>query len=31
LGFTPKLQTEAVRVMEMLLKALKKKDGVYRQ
>ena len=30
-GFTPKLQTEAVRVMDMLLKVLKKKDGVYRQ
>jgi hypothetical protein len=31
LGFTPKLQAEAVRVMDMLLKVLKKKDVVYRQ
>ena len=31
-GFTPQLQTEAVRAMDMLLKVLlKKKDGAYRQ
>ena len=30
-GFTPQLQSEAVRVMDMLLKVLKKKDGVYGQ